>query len=151
MINYMSLKFKSVSENEFLARVVIGAFIEPLKPTLMDVADVKTSISEAVTNAIIHGYDGMPDGSVEMSAVIENNVLTVKVVDQGKGISDIQKAREPMFTTKPELERSGMGFTIMESFMDGVDIISSPGSGTTIVMKKSIHNGSGSNDEAGND
>ncbi len=140
MVNYMILKFKSISENESLARCAIASFIEPLSPTLIDIADIKTSVSEAVTNAIIHGYDAKADEIVEMSAVIENETLTVKIVDQGKGISDIEKARQPMYTTRPELERSGMGFTIMESFMDSVDIISSVDSGTTIVLKKHIHN-----------
>lgn len=140
MINYMSLKFRSISENESLARCAIAAFVEPMCPTLIDIADIKTSVSEAVTNAIIHGYDGKVDEMVELYAVIENNILTVKILDQGKGICDIEKAREPMFTTRPELERSGMGFTIMESFMDSLDIISAVGAGTTIVLKKQIHN-----------
>jgi stage II sporulation protein AB (anti-sigma F factor) len=137
MVNYMILKFKSISENESLSRCAIASFIESLSPTLVDIADIKTSVSEAVTNAIIHGYDAKPDELVEMSAVIENDTLTVKIVDQGKGIYDIEKTRgRPMYTTRPELERSGMGFTIMESFMDSVDIISSVDSGTTIVLKK---------------
>lgn len=137
MNNYMSLKFKSVSENESLARMAVAAFIAPLEPTLDELADIKTSISEAVTNAIIHGYDNKT-GTVEVTAVIEEDLLTIKIADEGKGIYDITKAREPLFTTRPELERSGMGFTIMESFMDSIEVISSLNRGTTVILTKSI-------------
>ncbi len=140
MNNYMTLKFKSISENESLARMAVATFISPLNPTLEDLADIKTSISEAVTNSIIHGYMNR-QGTVEVTAIIEENILTVKIADEGVGISNIEEAREPLFTTKPELERSGMGFTIMESFMDTIEIISSENQGTTIIMTKEIANG----------
>ncbi len=137
MNNYMSIRFKSVSENESLARSCVAAFIAPLEPTIEDMADIKTSISEAVTNCIVHGYDGKV-GMVEMSAYTEGKKLTIKISDRGCGIHNIQKAREPLYTTKPELERSGMGFTIMESFMDSVKIISTEGKGTTVIMTKTL-------------
>ncbi len=136
----MTLKFKSISENESLARMAVATFISPLNPTLEDMADIKTSISEAVTNSIIHGYLNAP-GTVEVTAVIEDDILTVKVAEEGVGISNIDQAREPLYTSKPELERSGMGFTIMESFMDTIEIISSANHGTTIIMTKQIANG----------
>ena len=138
MNNYMSIRFKSISENEALARSCVSAFIAPLRPTIEDLADIKTSISEAVTNCIVHGYDGKT-GMVEMSAYTEGNKLTIKITDRGCGIHNIQKAREPLYTSKPELERSGMGFTIMESFMDSVKIISKEGKGTTVIMTKNIN------------
>ncbi|MCL1914691.1 MAG: anti-sigma F factor [Eubacteriaceae bacterium] len=137
MNNYMTLKFKSVSENESLARMAVAAFVAPLDPSLDELADIKTSISEAVTNCIIHGYDNKP-GIVELTAIIEDDLLTIKIADEGKGIGDIDQAREPLFTTKPELERSGMGFTIMESFMDTIQVISSRGQGTTVILTKKI-------------
>lgn len=137
MNNYMTMKFKSIPENETLARNCIAAFILPLNPTLNDMADIKTSVSEAVTNSIIHGYENTI-GNIELTAVIENNRLTIKISDEGKGINDINLAKEPLYTSKPELERSGMGFTIMESFMDSMDILSSPNFGTTVIMTKNI-------------
>ncbi len=140
MNNYMTLKFKSISENESLARMAVATFISPLNPTLEDMADIKTSISEAVTNSIIHGYPNA-SGSVEVTAIIEDDTLTVKIADEGVGINNIEQAREPLYTSKPELERSGMGFTIMESFMDTIEIISSEKHGTTIIMTKQIING----------
>jgi stage II sporulation protein AB (anti-sigma F factor) len=126
-----------MSENESLARMAIAAFVAPLDPSMDELTDIKTSISEAVTNAIIHGYENGP-GTVELTAVIEDERLTIKIADKGKGIVDIDKAKEPLFTTKPELERSGMGFTIMESFMDSLEIISSKSLGTTVIMTKLI-------------
>ncbi len=137
MNNYMSIRFKSVSENEALARSCISSFIAPMDPDMEDLADIKTSISEAVTNCIVHGYDGKV-GMVEMSAYTEGKKITIKISDRGCGIHNIQKAREPLYTTKPEMERSGMGFTIMESFMDSVKIISDEGKGTTVIMSKTI-------------
>lgn len=137
MNNYMTMKFKSIPENETLARNCIAAFVLPLNPTLNDIADIKTSVSEAVTNSIIHGYEDTL-GNIELTAVIEDSRLTIKISDEGKGIADIDMAKEPLYTSKPEMERSGMGFTIMESFMDSVDIISSPSFGTTVIMTKNI-------------
>ena len=138
MNNYMTMKFKSIPENETLSRNCIAAFVFPLNPTLNDIADIKTSVSEAVTNSIIHGYENKA-GIIELTAVIEENRLTIKISDEGKGIDDIDLAKEPLYTSKPEMERSGMGFTIMESFMDSVDIISSPSFGTTVIMTKNIN------------
>ncbi|MCL1802939.1 MAG: anti-sigma F factor [Eubacteriaceae bacterium] len=137
MNNYMSLKFKSVTENESLARMAISAFIAPLNPSLEEIADIKTSLSEAVSNSIIHGYED-DSGTVEVNAEIIGSEISITVTDYGVGIGDIHKAREPLYTTKPELERSGMGFTIMESFMDTIDVISALHKGTTVIMSKKI-------------
>ena len=137
MNNYMKLTFKAISSNELLARVAISAFLTNLNPTAEEIADIKTVVSEAVTNSIIHGYE-KHGGTVELSAYIEERTLTIKVGDRGHGISDIELAKEPLYTSKPEQERSGMGFTIMESFMDEVEIISSPQKGTTVIMKKNL-------------
>ncbi len=131
----MTIRFKSLPENETLARSCIASFILPMNPTLSELADVKTSVSEAVTNCVIHGYEGK-EGTIELTAIIEDDMLTLKISDEGKGIPDIEQAKEPLYTSKPELERSGMGFTIMESFMDSISIISSPSCGTTIIMTK---------------
>ena len=135
MNNYMSIRFKSVSENEALARASIAAFVSSMNPSVEDLADIKTSVSEAVTNCIVHGYDGGV-GMVEMSAYTEGGKLTVKITDRGKGIHNIEQAREPLYTTKADAERSGMGFTIMESFMDSIRVISHVGKGTTVIMSK---------------
>ncbi len=137
MNNYMNLRFKSCPENELLARSAIISFITFLNPTFEELTDVKTSVSEAVTNSIIHGYENC-SGIVELSAVIEGDLLTIKIADNGSGISDIEKAKEPLYTTKPEMERSGMGFTIMESFMDTMEVISGKGKGTCVIMTKKI-------------
>lgn len=135
--NYIKTEFPSKNINESLARGVAAFFILPLDPKVDAVADVKTAVSEAVTNAIVHGYpDG--EGVVEMELQLEDRLLTVTVRDSGVGIEDIEKARRPMFTTKPEAERSGMGFTVMESFMDELDVQSSPGRGTVVTMKKQL-------------
>lgn len=135
--NKMTLNFDSKSENESLARVAIAAFAARLDPTLEEMADIKTAVSEAVTNAIIHGY---PDkiGQVTLGCEITDKTLEIEIKDKGVGIEDIEKAKEPLFTTKPELERSGMGFVFMEVFMDTMDVISAPGKGTIIRMKKTI-------------
>ncbi len=137
MNNYMSLKFKSIPENEIMARSAVASFVNYLNPDMNELADIKTSISEAVTNCIIHGYEGK-EGDIELTAITEGGLLTVKIVDFGKGIDDIEKAKEPLYTSKPELERSGMGFTIMESFMDTMQVISSDGKGTMVIMTKNI-------------
>lgn len=135
--NYMKAEFLSKDINESLARGVAAFFIMPLDPKIDDIADVKTAVSEAVTNAIIHGYRGS-EGIVTMELSLEGRLLTVTVRDDGVGIEDIAKAREPMFTTQPEAERSGMGFTVMESFMDELYVESTPGRGTVISMKKRL-------------
>jgi stage II sporulation protein AB (anti-sigma F factor) len=138
MGNEITLEFDAVSENEGLARVVIAAFMSRLNPTLDVIDDVKTSVSEAVTNAIIHGY-GEKGGKVVMKArIVDGTELLVDISDMGKGIDDIEKAREIYFTTGLENERTGMGFYFMETFMDNVIIESKPGNGTTVKMSKII-------------
>jgi len=137
--NVMKLNFSAISENESFARVAVAAFVGRLNPTLAEVMEIKTAVSEAVTNAIIHGYEGMTgDLMVELSCRINGNEVFVEIADTGRGIADIEKAREPMYTSKPEMERSGMGFTVMEEFMDEIEIVSQDGKGTTIRLKKVI-------------
>ncbi len=133
----MTLEFDSRSENEGFARVAVAAFASQLDPTLEEIADIKTAVSEAVTNAIIHGYEN-GQGKVKIECKIHNNDFFVTVSDKGKGIEDIEKAMEPLFTTKPELERSGMGFVFMDVFMDALEVLSIPGEGCTVRMKKKI-------------
>ena len=135
--NKNSLQMDSISQNESLARTVAAAFIAPLDPNLDLLTDVKTAISEAVTNAVIHGYAGGA-GQIILELEIAEDELKVKVIDQGAGIKDISQAMEPLYTTMPEMERSGMGFTVMESFMDTVKVHSVLGSGTTIEMVKHL-------------
>lgn len=134
----INFEFDSNSENESLARTVVAAFLARLDPTLEELSDVKTAVSEAVTNAIIHGYDGKP-GKVKIHSWIEDNTIWIEVSDQGVGIPDIGRAMEPLYTTKPEMERSGMGFAFMEAFMDELCVNSQVGHGTTIRMKKKIY------------
>jgi stage II sporulation protein AB (anti-sigma F factor) len=136
--NFMSLKFASKSENESFARVTVAAFISQLDPTLDELTDIKTVVSEAVTNAIIHGYDNNPEGIVTITARLEGDTVHLTVEDQGRGIEDVEQARQPLYTSKPELERSGMGFTIMENFMDEVEVETARGKGTKIIMRKRI-------------
>ena len=135
--NEMEVHFLSVPENEAFARVVIAAFSVQLSPTVAEVADVKTAVSEAVTNAIVHGYEGTR-GTVVMRAMIDGSTLSIEILDRGKGISNVQQAMEPFFTTHPEQERSGMGFAVMQTFMDEVSVQSTPGSGTSVRMRKHI-------------
>lgn len=137
MENIMCLEFINNSENEGFARMVATAFITPLNPTLEEIVEIKTAISEAVTNAIIHGYEDNV-GMVRMEGKISGNTIEYIISDKGCGIKDIEKAREPLFTGKPELERSGMGFSIMESFMDTIEVLSTVGLGTTVKMTKVI-------------
>lgn len=135
--NHMQLEFDAKSVNESFARVAVAAFLTELNPTLDELADVKTAVSEAVTNAVIHGYpEG--EGSVRLRCVITGREVLVEVEDDGTGIADIEQARMPLFTTKPELERSGMGFAFMEAFMDEVEVLSKAGEGTRVIMKKEI-------------
>lgn len=140
MIKYNNIKtsFISIPENESLARVICASFISVLDPTVEELTDVKTAVSEAVTNSIVHGYGNREDGIVSLDCTIEGETLTVEVRDSGKGIEDISKAMEPMYTSCPEAERSGMGFTVMETFMDSVTVNSVPGVGTKVTMKKII-------------
>ena len=139
-MNRMKIEFRAVSVNESLARMTVAAFMTPLNPTLEEISDVKTAVSEAVTNAVIHGY-GEEDDSEEMvvmECAIEKDVLHITVSDEGVGIENIDKAMEPLFTTKPEQERSGMGFSFMEAFMDDLEVESQPGKGTKVHMVKKI-------------
>ncbi|MCM1495944.1 MAG: anti-sigma F factor [Bacteroides sp.] len=133
----MLVEFDAVGENEGFARVVIAAFVTRLNPTLEELGDIKVAVSEAVTNAIIHGYEGTT-GKIRIMARLEGTVLTIKVTDFGKGIADIDKAMEPLFTTKPEEERSGMGFSFMEAFTDKLQVESGLGEGTTVTMVKAM-------------
>ena len=135
--NKMELIFESRSVNEGLARITVAAFLTQLNPTLEELADVKTAVSEAVTNAIIHGYDEEVR-EIRIRCYYEEQVIYIEVEDEGKGIEDVKKAMEPLFTTRPELERSGMGFSFMEAFMDELEVISIPGDGTTVFMKKKL-------------
>ena len=136
--NFIKTSFSAIPENESLARVICASFISVLDPTIEQLTDVKTAVSEAVTNSIVHGYSGSSDGTVYMDCTIEGETLTVEVRDSGKGIEDITKAMEPMYTSCPEAERSGMGFTVMETFMDSVTVSSVLGVGTKVTMKKII-------------
>lgn len=133
----MRLVIESVSENESFARTVVAAYITRLDPTLEELADVKTAVSEAVTNSIIHGYSGRA-GEIEVTCEIQGKEVVIEVIDTGVGIPDIEKAMEPLYTTKPEWERSGMGFAFMEAFMDSLEVISEVGKGTKVVMRKEI-------------
>ena len=135
--NTMELKLPSLSVNEGFARSVVGAFATQLDPTLEEIADIKTAVSEAVTNAIVHAY---PDklGEIRVIASLEDRLISVVIEDKGVGIRDIEQARQPFFSTAGDESRSGMGFTVMETFMDEVNIESAPGQGTTVQMKKMI-------------
>ena len=135
--NEMELVFDSRSINEGFARVSVAAFLTQLNPTLEEVSDVKTAVSEAVTNSIVHGY-GHSKGEIFMECTLEDRYIQIVVKDNGKGIEDVEKAREPLFTTNPEMERSGMGFTVMETFMDSLEVDSIVGVGTKVTMRKRI-------------
>ena len=135
--NSFEIIFDSKSENESFARVVVAAFCTRLDPTLEEISDIKTAVSEAVTNCIVHAYEDT-EGIVKLRATLLDNVLEIEISDNGKGIEDVELARKPLYTTKGNLERSGMGFTIMESFMDEIEIHSVVGIGTKVVMKKRI-------------
>ena len=132
----MTLKIDSLSANEEFARGVVAVFASRMNPPLEEIDDIKTAVSEAVTNAVIHGYQN-GEGKISIEAAVEENVLSVTVSDDGVGIQNIEQAMEPMFSTLPD-ERSGMGFSFMEAFMDQVDVISSPGKGTSVTMRKKI-------------
>lgn len=133
--NYMKLEFLSKSQNEAFARIVVASFAAQLDPTIEELADIKTSVSEAVTNAIIHGYEGRL-GPVTIECSLNENEIEIIVEDKGNGIEDVEKARQPLYTSKPELERSGMGFTVMETFMDVVEVESKKAMGTKVRMVK---------------
>lgn len=157
MRNEMCLEFEAIAVNEGLARVAVAAFVAPLNPTLEELSDIKTAVSEAVTNAIIHGYENWQGYDVEKRSVtckcpvhpgkvvlkcsLEDGYLTVEITDNGKGIADVEKAMEPLYTTRPEQNRSGMGFAFMEAFMDDLEVESIPGKGTVVTMKKKMDSG----------
>ncbi len=134
-INKMSLRFTGISENEPFARSCIQAFCLPLNPTISELNDVKTAVSEAVTNCIVHAYSD-EGGPVLIEAETADGRIHIKITDEGSGIEDVEKAVEPFFTTRPEDERSGMGFTVMKAFMDDVKVVSKKGEGTTVEMLK---------------
>ena len=144
--NEMKLEFISKSVNEAFARISIAAFASQLDPTIEELADIKTAVSEAVTNCIIHGYDNR-QGIVKIVSRLKNNEIIIEISDNGKGIENVDIAKEPLYTTKPNLERSGMGFTIMESFMDSLEIESIVGLGTKVTMSKKIKPKTEENDE----
>ena len=133
----LHLEFNSDSENEGIARIVTAAYIMKFDPDMEEMDDIKTAVSEAVTNSIVHAYHN-PDGKISMNLSDQNGILRIEIKDQGIGIPDVKKAMEPMFTTKPEEERTGMGFSFMEAFMDQVEVISKQGEGTTVIMTKKI-------------
>ena len=135
--NRMKLEFDSRSANESFARVAVAAFLSQLNPTLEEVADVKTALSEAVTNCVVHAYEGQVE-KILVECMIKGQELTILVEDRGCGIADVHQAMEPLFTTKPDSERCGMGFAFMEAFMDSLEVESSPGKGTRVTMKKKI-------------
>lgn len=154
MNNEMKIEFDAISVNEGFARVAVAAFVSSMNPTMEELSDIKTAVSEAVTNAIIHGYDNLygygkygdkvpasvqlHPGKVYMHCVIRENTLYIEVQDKGKGIEDVEKAMEPLFTTKPEYNRSGMGFAFMDAFMDDLEVFSEQGEGTVVKMQKKI-------------
>ncbi len=138
--NEMELVFDSISVNEGFARVAVAAFMTQLNPTLEEVADVKTAVSEAVTNAIIHGYEKEVE-KIRIHCHLKEQVIYIEVQDYGKGIENVKQAMEPMYTSKPELERSGMGFSFMEAFMDEISVESEPGKGTLVKMQRKIGKG----------
>ncbi|MCI8783356.1 MAG: anti-sigma F factor [Dorea sp.] len=138
--NEMQLIFDSRSSNESFARVTVAAFMTSLNPTVEEVSDVKTAVSEAVTNAVIHGYENEVH-NIYIRCRTEGRTLYLEIEDEGKGIEDVKQAMEPLFTTKPELDRSGMGFSFMEAFMDRLEVLSAPGKGTTVKMEKTIGKG----------
>lgn len=136
----MTLTMDSLSKNEEFARVAVAVFASRLDPTLEELDDIKTAVSEAVTNAIIHGYENEVH-NITIRCRTQEKTLYLEVEDQGRGIEDVEQAMEPLFTTKPELDRSGMGFSFMEAFMDDLEVISAPGKGTCVKMKKVIGKG----------
>lgn len=155
--NEMELCFDAISDNEAFARVAVAAFVSHLNPTLEELSDIKTAVSEAVTNSIIHGYENfygyskpggkrpagevLHPGKVRIHCLLEKDMLHIRVSDQGVGMENVEQAMEPLFTTKPELERSGMGFAFMEAFMDDLEVESQPGQGTTVHMTKKMGTG----------
>ena len=141
MNNKIKLSFKAISENESFARSVIAFFALKLNPSIEEICDIKTAVSEAVTNSIVHGYSN-GEGEIVIEADIFENVIHINIFDEGVGIENLEKAMEPFYTTKPDGERSGIGFTVMKSFMDKVNVLSEKGKGTKIYMEKTLKTGS---------
>jgi stage II sporulation protein AB (anti-sigma F factor) len=133
--NRIKIEFLSKSQNESFARVAVAAFAAQLDPTIDEISDVKTAVSEAVTNSIIHGYNSEEE-MITIEAIIDGSELTVIISDSGQGIDNLEVAMQPLYTSRPDLERSGMGFTVMEAFMDSLEVKSNKGTGTSIIMKK---------------
>lgn len=140
MKNIMELKFSATLENESLARTAVSLFISPLNPTLEEIGEIKTIVSEAVSNAIIHGYDFNDEKFVTLRCELSGNLLTISIIDYGKGIKDIEEAKRPHYSTRPDLERAGMGMTIMETLSDSFDVRSVYGMGSKVVIKKELSN-----------
>lgn len=138
MTNYMTLRVKAVPINESFVRGVVAGFTVPCDPTIDVINDVRTAVSEAVTNCVVHAYSGSGEGDILIEGVLNDNLLTISVSDYGKGIDNIEKAMEDFFTTKESEERSGLGFTIMKSFMDSLKVVSEKGAGTTVTMTKKL-------------
>lgn len=137
--NELTIELQAIGENESLARIIVAAYVAKLNPTMEELSDLKVAVSEAVTNAIIHGYEGSKEGGkIRMVLSMDGRMVTIQVQDYGKGIPDIEKAMEPLYTTKPEQERSGMGFSFMEAFTNELLVESESGEGTMIIMKKMI-------------
>lgn len=134
----MQLEFSSISANESFARVTVAAFVAQIDPTMDELTEIKTVVSEAVTNSIIHGYDNQTDQKIYIACSIDEEQVELTIRDEGVGIENVDEAIQPLYTSKPELERSGMGFTIMENFMDKVEITSGPNEGTTIKLIKNF-------------
>lgn len=134
--NMMRIEFLSKSENESFARVAVAAFVSQLDPTVEELTDIKTAVSEAVTNSIIHGYESKKDATVKIQAYIDDKELTIIIEDEGVGIENVELAMQPLYTSRPDLERSGMGFTVMETFMDSLKVESEKNKGTRLIMKK---------------
>jgi stage II sporulation protein AB (anti-sigma F factor) len=135
--NKMTLTIKSLSSNEAFARVAVSSFVSQLNLTVSDIIDIKTAVSEAVTNAIIHGYENTV-GDIKISCTIKSSKIYIEISDQGSGIDDISKALTPLYTSKPDMDRSGLGFTVMETFMDDMSVASEKGAGTKICLTKNI-------------
>ena len=138
--NSMTVTFSSLPVNEAFARMAVSAFIMPLDQTVSEITDIKTAVSEAVTNSIIHGYDGL-SGDIVLFCSYEGMEIYIEISDRGRGIADIKTAMTPLYTSRPELERSGLGFTVMETFMDSLKVESHPGEGTKVIMSKKLSDG----------
>ncbi len=139
MDNCMKIEFLSKSQNEGFARVAVAAFVSQLDPTIEELSDIKTAVSEAVTNSIIHGYENRDNETIIIEVNFSDNEVEISIEDQGVGIGNLEEARQPLFTSRPDLERSGMGFTVMETFMDSLDVQSEVNKGTKVIMKKKFH------------